>query len=231
MSYAAKYASAFYGPFREAADSCPSQGDRKSHQMDPRNVLEALRETALDMWRKGADIVMVKPALPYLDVIARVRDEFDLPVAAYQVSGEYSMILAAGHERLGGAGALHHGKPDFHKKGRRGHDPYLFRARGGRRSWGASNAVGPMRISPPAAKAPYFKALAGRKLSTAKGRDDAAQALLPVPDERVDRLSAMFQPKKTTYAQVTYLDPPAPRWARPTTPPPSCRRNWPTAMD
>ena len=94
MSYAAKYASAFYGPFREAADSTPSQGDRKSHQMDPRNVLEALRETALDI-DEGADIVMVKPAMPYLDVIARVRDEFELPVAAYQVSGEYSMILAA----------------------------------------------------------------------------------------------------------------------------------------
>jgi porphobilinogen synthase len=94
MSYAAKYASAFYGPFREAAGSTPSEGDRKSHQMDPRNVLEALRETAQDI-EEGADIVMVKPAMPYLDVIARIRDEFELPVAAYQVSGEYSMILAA----------------------------------------------------------------------------------------------------------------------------------------
>jgi porphobilinogen synthase len=94
MSYAAKYASAFYGPFRDAADSCPSEGDRKSHQMDPRNAIEALRETQLDV-EEGADIVMVKPALPYLDIIARVRDEFDLPVAAYQVSGEFSMIHAA----------------------------------------------------------------------------------------------------------------------------------------
>jgi porphobilinogen synthase len=94
MSYAAKYASAFYGPFRDAAGSAPAEGDRKGHQMDPRNAIEALRETQLDV-EEGADIVMVKPALPYLDIIARVRDEFDLPVAAYQVSGEYSMIHAA----------------------------------------------------------------------------------------------------------------------------------------
>jgi porphobilinogen synthase len=94
MSYAAKYASAFYGPFRDAAGSAPAEGDRKGHQMDPRNAIEALRETQLDV-EEGADIVMVKPALPYLDIITRVRDEFDLPVAAYQVSGEYSMIHAA----------------------------------------------------------------------------------------------------------------------------------------
>lgn len=94
MSYAAKYASAFYGPFREAAESTPAFGDRRSYQMDPPNVREALREVALDV-DEGADIIMVKPALPYLDIIAHVRDEFDLPVAAYQVSGEYSMIKAA----------------------------------------------------------------------------------------------------------------------------------------
>ena len=95
MAYSAKYASAFYGPFREAADSTPQFGDRRSYQMDPANALEAMREVALDV-DEGADIVMVKPALPYLDVIARVKGEFGLPVAAYSVSGEYAMIRAAG---------------------------------------------------------------------------------------------------------------------------------------
>jgi porphobilinogen synthase len=94
MSYAAKYCSAFYGPFREAADSAPAFGDRRSHQMDPANVAEALREVALDL-DEGADIVMVKPALPYLDVIARVKEEFGVPTAAYHVSGEYAMLKAA----------------------------------------------------------------------------------------------------------------------------------------
>ncbi|HKC09258.1 MAG TPA: porphobilinogen synthase [Methylomirabilota bacterium] len=95
MAYSAKYASAFYGPFREAADSTPQFGDRRSYQMDPANVMEAMREVALDV-DEGADIVMVKPALPYLDVIARVKGEFGLPVAAYSVSGEYAMLKAAG---------------------------------------------------------------------------------------------------------------------------------------
>ena len=95
MAYSAKYASAFYGPFREAADSTPQFGDRRSYQMDPANLLEAMREVALDV-DEGADIVMVKPALPYLDVIARVKGEFGLPVAAYSVSGEYAMLKAAG---------------------------------------------------------------------------------------------------------------------------------------
>jgi porphobilinogen synthase len=94
LSYAAKYAGGFYGPFRDAADSAPSFGDRRSYQMDPPNVREALREVALDV-QEGADIVMVKPALSYLDVICRVREAFDLPVAAYNVSGEYSMVKAA----------------------------------------------------------------------------------------------------------------------------------------
>ena len=94
MAYSAKYASAFYGPFREAADSTPQFGDRRSYQMDPANAAEAMREVALDV-DEGADIVMVKPALPYLDVIARVRQEFGLPLAAYSVSGEYAMIKAA----------------------------------------------------------------------------------------------------------------------------------------
>lgn len=94
MAYSAKYASGFYGPFREAAESAPKFGDRKSHQMDPANSDEAIREVALDIL-EGADIVMVKPALAYLDVIYRVKQEFKVPVAAYQVSGEYSMIKAA----------------------------------------------------------------------------------------------------------------------------------------
>ena len=94
MSYSAKYSSAYYGPFREAADSAPSFGDRRSYQMDPRNALEALREVELDV-EEGADIVMVKPALAYLDVIRMVRDAVELPVACYNVSGEYSMVKAA----------------------------------------------------------------------------------------------------------------------------------------
>jgi porphobilinogen synthase len=95
MAYSAKYASAFYGPFREAAGSTPQFGDRRSYQMDPANAVEAMREVALDV-DEGADIVMVKPALPYLDIISRVKAEFGLPVAAYSVSGEYAMIRAAG---------------------------------------------------------------------------------------------------------------------------------------
>jgi porphobilinogen synthase len=98
MAYSAKYASAFYGPFREAVESTPQFGDRRSYQMDPANAVEALREVGLDV-DEGADIVMVKPALPYLDVIARIKQEFGLPLAAYSVSGELAMIKAAG--RLG----------------------------------------------------------------------------------------------------------------------------------
>ena len=94
LSYAAKYCSAFYGPFREAAQSAPQFGDRRSYQMDPANVREALKEVALDL-EEGADIVMVKPALPYLDVIRAVRERFDVPVGAYNVSGEYAMVKAA----------------------------------------------------------------------------------------------------------------------------------------
>ncbi|MDR7866972.1 MAG: porphobilinogen synthase [Sporomusaceae bacterium] len=94
MSYAAKYASAYYGPFRDAAQSAPQFGDRRSYQMDPANVREALKEVALDI-EEGADIVMVKPALAYLDVVRQVKDNFDLPVATYNVSGEYAMVKAA----------------------------------------------------------------------------------------------------------------------------------------
>jgi porphobilinogen synthase len=94
MAYSAKYASCFYGPFREAAESAPQFGDRKAYQMDPANGDEAIREISLDV-EEGADIIMVKPALPYLDIIRRAREEFDLPIAAYNVSGEFSMIKAA----------------------------------------------------------------------------------------------------------------------------------------
>jgi porphobilinogen synthase len=94
LSYAAKYASAFYGPFRDAADSAPAFGDRRGYQMDPGNSDEALREVALDL-EQGADVVMVKPAMPYLDVLRRVKDRFEVPTCAYQVSGEYAMIKAA----------------------------------------------------------------------------------------------------------------------------------------
>jgi len=97
LSYAAKHASAFYGPFREAAESTPQFGDRKSYQMDPANAREAIREVRLDV-QEGADIIMVKPALPYLDIIRSVREEFELPVGAYNVSGEYAMIKAAAQQ-------------------------------------------------------------------------------------------------------------------------------------
>ena len=99
MSYAAKYASAYYGPFRDAVHSAPSQGDRKSYQMDPANSDEAMREIELDI-AEGADIVMVKPALPYLDIICRAKQRFDLPIAAYNVSGEYMMLNAAADAKL-----------------------------------------------------------------------------------------------------------------------------------
>jgi porphobilinogen synthase len=98
MSYAAKYCSAYYGPFREAAHSAPQFGDRRTYQMDPANTIEAIREVTMDV-EEGADIIMVKPALSYPDIISRIRDEIDLPVAAYSVSGEYSMIKAA--EKMG----------------------------------------------------------------------------------------------------------------------------------
>ena len=94
MSYAAKYASGFYGPFREAAESAPKFGDRRSYQMDPANAREAMVEMDLDI-QEGADIIMVKPAMAYLDIVARARREYDLPVAAYNVSGEYAMVKAA----------------------------------------------------------------------------------------------------------------------------------------
>src|SRR5262249_42061184 len=94
LAYSAKYASAFYGPFRDALDSAPKHGDKKTYQMDPANAIEALREVQLDI-AEGADIVMVKPGMPYLDLVRLVKDNVDVPVAVYQVSGEYAMIQAA----------------------------------------------------------------------------------------------------------------------------------------
>ncbi len=94
LSYSAKYASSFYGPFRDAADNAPAFGDRRDYQLDPRNAREAIREVELDL-QEGADIVMVKPALPYLDIVSKLREEFEVPIAAYHVSGEYAMIEAA----------------------------------------------------------------------------------------------------------------------------------------
>ena len=102
MAYSAKYASAFYGPFREAADSAPKFGDRRAYQMDPANVREAMREVDLDV-SEGADIIMVKPAMAYMDVISKVRDGFELPVAAYNVSGEYAMVKAAAAAKVANA--------------------------------------------------------------------------------------------------------------------------------
>ncbi|HEX5780907.1 MAG TPA: porphobilinogen synthase, partial [Solirubrobacteraceae bacterium] len=99
IAYSAKFASAFYGPFREAADSAPAMGDRRGYQMDPANAREAVREARLDE-QEGADVVMVKPALPYLDVIRRIRETTELPLAAYNVSGEYAMIKAAAAQGL-----------------------------------------------------------------------------------------------------------------------------------
>ena len=128
MAYAAKYASAFYGPFREAAESAPQFGDRCGYQMDPANAREALREIESDV-AEGADIVMVKPALAYLDVMARARQRFDLPLAAYNVSGEYAMIKAAAGERLARRAARRAGSADRHQARRRRHRHHLSRER------------------------------------------------------------------------------------------------------
>ncbi len=126
MSYAAKFASGYYGPFRDAAESAPSFGDRRSYQMDPANGDEAIREVALDL-AEGADIVMVKPALAYLDIIRRVKDTFGVPVAAYNVSGEYAMVKAAAAQRLDRRAADRARNPHRHQAGRHRHDPHLPR--------------------------------------------------------------------------------------------------------
>ena len=117
LSYAAKYASAFYGPFREAADSAPQFGDRRGYQMDPANAREALREVRLDV-EEGADMVMVKPALAYLDVIRAVREAVRRAVAAYNVSGEYAMVKAAAAARLDRRGARRDGDADLDRAAR-----------------------------------------------------------------------------------------------------------------
>ena len=126
VSYAAKYASAFYGPFRDAAGSAPAFGDRRSYQMDPANAREALVEVAADL-QEGADVVMVKPALAYLDIIWRVKQQFDVPVAAYNVSGEYAMVKAAGSTRLARRIARRPGSADRNPTSRRRHHPHLLR--------------------------------------------------------------------------------------------------------
>ena len=112
LSYAAKFASVFYGPFREAAESTPQFGDRRSYQMDPANGREAMREIELDL-QEGADMIMVKPAMPYLDLIREARERFDVPIAAYQVSGEYSMIDGRRAQRLDRPRPRHAGEPDL----------------------------------------------------------------------------------------------------------------------
>ena len=126
LSYAAKFASGYYGPFREAADSAPQFGDRRSYQMDGANVREAMREIELDV-EEGADMIMVKPALPYLDVIAAARDRFDLPLAAYQVSGEYAMIEAAARNKWIDRERVMMESLISYSAGRRQHHCYLLR--------------------------------------------------------------------------------------------------------
>ena len=132
MAYAAKYWSAFYGPFREAADSAPKFGDRQSYQMDPANADEALREVAQDI-EEGADIVMVKPALPYLDVLSRVKTEFGSPTAAYHVSGEYAMLKAAARNGWIDERRAMLETPDVDPPRRRRHHHHLLRPRSGPR--------------------------------------------------------------------------------------------------
>ena len=128
MAYSAKFASGFYGPFREAADSTPQFGDRRAYQMDPANGREAMREIAQDI-AEGADMIMVKPALAYLDLIRRAREQFDLPVVAYNVSGEYSMVKAAAQNGWIDEQRIVAGDPDRHQAGRRGPDHHLPRPR------------------------------------------------------------------------------------------------------
>ena len=139
LSYAAKFASVFYGPFREAAESAPQFGDRRSYQMDPANGREAMREIELDL-EEGADMIMVKPALAYLDLICQARQRFDVPLAAYQVSGEYSMIVAAARN-----GWIDHDRAMFetldgHPPRRRGYRADVFRQ--ARRAAAVSCAAG-----------------------------------------------------------------------------------------
>ena len=128
LSYAAKFASGFYGPFREAADSAPQFGDRRSYQMDGANLREAMREIELDI-EEGADMIMVKPAMPYLDVIAAARLRFDVPLAAYQVSGEYAMIEAAARNRLDRTRPRNDGIAAKHPPRGGQHHPHLLRQR------------------------------------------------------------------------------------------------------
>ena len=126
LAYAAKYCSGFYGPFREAAESAPQMGDRRSYQMDPANAREAMKEVALDL-EEGADMVMVKPALAYLDMIQAVRERFDVPVGAYNVSGEYAMVKAAARKGWIDEKRVVAGNSDGNSARGRGHDSYVPR--------------------------------------------------------------------------------------------------------
>ena len=138
LAYSAKFASAFYGPFRDAAHSTPSEGDRKGYQMDPANGNEAVREALLDI-EEGADVVMVKPALPYLDVLRRLRSETLVPLAAYQVSGEYAMLEAAAARGLLDRRAARARGADRDPPGRRRPRDHLLRRRGGRVALGSTH--------------------------------------------------------------------------------------------
>ena len=153
VAYAAKYASCFYGPFREAAESAPAFGDRRSYQMDPANSREALREVLLDV-EEGADLVMVKPAGPYLDVIRQVRDAVRVPVVAYQVSGEYSLIKAAAAARLDRRARRGARDPHRHPPRRRRSGHHLLRAGSGAVARGRDGGRLPRRLPAPAGAAP-----------------------------------------------------------------------------
>ena len=166
LAYAAKFASVFYGPFREAAESTPQFGDRRSYQMDPANGREAMHEMELDL-EEGADMLMVKPAMPYLDLIRQARDRFPVPIGAYQVSGEFSMIVAAAQQRLAGSGPGDDGVADFDPARRRGYHSHVFRQR-------CRACAGVARLGPDSARACPLSA--GRRSVRRDDRDPERQA-------------------------------------------------------
>ena len=171
MGYSAKYASSFYGPFREAAGSAPAFGDRKGYQMSPANSREAMREIDSDV-REGADIIMVKPALAYLDVIGKARSRYDVPLAAYSVSGEYSMIKAASREGLAGREGRGDGGGDLDKEGGRGHHHHLLRrAARGLAEGGASERDGRERRRPRSTSQAAATRLALPEVHVLQGRE------------------------------------------------------------
>ena len=204
LSYAAKYASAFYGPFREAADSAPQFGDRRGYQMDPANVREALREVRLDV-EEGADIVMVKPALPYLDVIRAVREAVDRPVAAYNVTGEYAMVKAAAQRGWVDEERIVHGDPDLDPARRRRRDPDVPR-----QGLRALRALKPMtqseelfaralRLIPGGVNSPVraFQAVGGTPLFIREGRGRADLGRRRQELHRLRRLVGTDDPRAT----------------------------------